>query len=249
MLVAQNSLGPVCPVPLTVRGNWTYRETIDGESSYLPDTLLLSRCRTLRLVAEFGDRCPEDGVSALLDRVLQWDGSNQLWDLCSVWINKRDGRLDAHIFSTLMRLGRDRLVPHADRIIANLTNPPVRAAAVDEILGYAVGAVEILAALLPDTRARAVLITLLTSKTPGMAEEDDDQEYDERSIAYAAATALRATNCAVDDATAGHIARILAEKPPKADLRLSWLERNWDEPHCVADVEAACAAELGLVVS
>ena len=24
MLVAQNSLGPVCPVPLTVRGNWLY---------------------------------------------------------------------------------------------------------------------------------------------------------------------------------------------------------------------------------
>ena len=23
MLVAQNSLGPVCPVPLTVRGNWS----------------------------------------------------------------------------------------------------------------------------------------------------------------------------------------------------------------------------------
>ena len=163
-------------------------------------------------------------------------------------INKRDGRLDAHIFSTLMRLGRDRLVPHADRIIANLTNPPVRAATIDEILEYAVGAVEILAALLPDTRAQAVLITLLTSKTPGMAEEDDVQEYD-RSVAYAAAMALRAANCAVDGATAGHIARILAEKPPNADLRLSWLEKNWDEPHCVADVEAACAAELGLVKS
>ena len=229
-------------------GDWTYRETIDGESSYLPDTLLLSRCRTLRLVAEFGDRCPEDGVSALLDRVLQWDGSKQLWDLCPVPINKRDGRLDAHIFSTLMRLGRDRLVPHADRIIANLTNTPPYENY--ESLGYAVGAVEILAALLPDTRARAVLITLLTSKTPGMADEDDDhQEYDDRSVAYAAATALRAANCAVDEATAGHIARILAEKHPNADLRLSWLEKNWDEPHCVADVEAKCAAELGLVVS
>ena len=162
-------------------------------------------------------------------------------------INKRDGRLDAHIFSTLMRLGRDRLVPHADRIIANLTNTPPYENY--ESLGDAVGAVEILATLLPDTRARAVLITLLTSKTPGMAEEDDDQKYDDRSIAYAAATALRAANCAVDDATAGHIARILAEKPPNADLRLSWLEYNWDEPHCVADVEAACAAELGLVKS
>ena len=227
--------------------NWTHRETIEGESSYLLDRLLLPRCRTLRLVAEFGDRCPEAGVSALLDRVLQWDGSKQLWDLSPVPINKRDGRLDAHIFSTLMRLGRDRLVPHADRIIANLTNTPPYENY--ESLGYAVGAVEILAALLPDTRARAVLITLLTSKTPGMAEEDDGQKYDDRSVAYAAATALRAANCAVDDATAGHIERILAEKPPNADLRLSWLEYNWDEPHCVADVEAACAAELGLGVS
>ena len=226
---------------------WTHRETIEGESSYLLDRLLLPRCRTLRLVAEFGDRCPETGVSALLDRVLQWDGSKQLWDLSPVPINKRDGRLDAHIFSTLMRLGRDRLVPHADRIIANLTNTPPYEKY--ESFAYAVGAVEILAALLPDTRARAVLITLLTSKTPGMAEEDDDQEYDDRSIAYAAATALRAANCAVDGATAGHIARILAEKPPNADLRLSWLEYNWDEPHSVADVEAACAAELGLVES
>ena len=101
--------------------------------------------------------------------------------------------------------------------------------------------VELLAALLPDTRARAVLITLLTSKTPGMAEEDDDQEYDDRSVAYAAATALRAANCAVDDATAGRIASILAEEPPREDYRL--------RGHCVADVEAACAAELGLLVS
>ena len=132
-----------------------------------------------------------------------------------------------------------------DRINANLTNTPPYEKY--ESFGYAVGAVEILAALLPDTRARAVLITLLTSKTPGMADEDDDhQEYDDRSVAYAAATALRAANCAVDEATAGHIARILAEKPPNADLRLSWLEYNWDEPHCVADVEAKCAAELGL---
>ena len=116
-------------------------------------------------------------------------------------------------------------------------------------LEFPVGAVELVAALLPNATARAFLVTLLNDKIRGTARPDDGQEFDERSIAYAAATALRAANCAVDEATAGHIARILAEKHPNADLRLSWLEKNWDEPHCVADVEAKCAAELGLVVS
>ena len=89
--------------------------------------------------------------------------------------------------------------------------------------------------------ARAFLVTLLNDKVRGKARPDDGQEFDERSIAYAAATALRAANCAVDDKTSGRIARILAEEPPHEDRRLGG--------HCVADVEAACAAELGLVVS
>ena len=74
-----------------------------------------------------------------------------------------------------------------------------------------------------------------------MAARDEDQKYDERSLAYAAATALRAANCAVADETAGRIALILAKEPPHEDYRLAG--------HCVADVEAACAAELGLVKS
>ena len=201
----------------------------------LPEEWLLSRCRTLRLIAEFGDRCPSAAVSALLDHVLLWNGSHNV-------AVGADGRFEAHVFSTLLRLGRDRLAAHAGRILSNLTNPPMH-------LEYAVGTVELVAALLPNATARAFLVTFLNDKVRGKARPDDGQEFDERSIAYAAATALRAANCAVDGATAGHIARILAEKPPNADLRLSWLEYNWDEPHSVADVEAACAAELGLVKS
>ena len=163
----------------------------------------------------------------MLDRVLQWDGSDEL-------AGGGDGRLDAHVFSTLLRLGRDRLAPHAGRILSNLTNPPMK-------LEYAVGSVELVAALLPDTTARAFLVTLLNDKIRGKARPDDGQEFDERSIAFAAATALRAANCAVDDATAGLIARILTEEPPHEDYRLAG--------HDVAEVEAACAAELGLVVS
>ena len=212
------------------------RGDLRPELFVLPEECLLSRCRTLRLVAEFGDRCPEAGVSALLDQVLQWDGSDTLAGV-------GDGRLDAHVFSTLLRLGRDRLAPHAGRILSNLTNPPI-----NEFNGYRnvmhefpVGAVELVAALLPNATARAFLVTLLNDKIRGMARPDDGQEFDERSIAYAAATALRAANCAVNDETSGRIARILAEDPPHEDWRL--------EGHCVADVEAACAAELGLLVS
>ena len=210
------------------------------QENVLPEECLLSRCRTLRLVAEFGDRCPEAGVSALLDRVLQWDGSDTL-------AGNGDGRLDAHVFSTLLRLGRDRLAPHAGRILSNLTNPPVNGYTDSDgdfhpnvTLEFPVGAVELVAALLPNATARAFLVTLLNDRIRGTAMRDDGQESDERSIAYAAATALRAANCAVDDATAGRIASILAEEPPHEDYRL--------RGHCVADVEAACAAELGLLL-
>jgi hypothetical protein len=213
------------------------------QENVLPEECLLSRCRTLRLVAEFGDRCPEAGVSALLDRVLQWDGSDTLGGV--TW---GDGRLDAHVFSTLLRLGRDRLAPHAGRILSNLTNPPINGYTDSDgdfhhnvTLEFPVGAVELVAALLPNATARAFLVTLLNDKIRGTARPDDGQEFDERSIAYAAATALRAATCAVDDATAGRIASILAEEPPREDYRL--------RGHCVADVEALCAAELGLLVS
>ena len=193
----------------------------------LPEEWLLSRCRTLRLIAEFGDRCPSAAVSALLDHVLLWNGSHNV-------AVGADGRFEAHVFSTLLRLGRDRLAAHAGRILSNLTNPPMH-------LEYAVGTVELVAALLPNATSRAFLVTLLNDKIRGKARPDDGQEFDERSIAFAAATALRAANCAVDDATAGLIARILTEEPPHEDYRLAG--------HDVADVEAACAAELGLVKS
>ena len=215
-----------------------YHDCEMEEENFLPEELLLSRCRTLRLVAEFGDRCPDAGVSALLDQVLWW-GDSGFSSECPVPLDKRDGRLEAHVFSTLMRLGPTRLAPHAERIIENLDDPePYKDY---DSPGYAVGTVELVAALLPNARAREVLICLLTSETPGMAARDEGQKYDERSLAYAAATALRAADCAVDDETAGRIARILAKVPPHEDYRLAG--------HSVADVEAACAAELGLGVS
>jgi len=131
---------------------WTECEM--EEENFLPRRLFLSRCRTLRLVAEFGDRCPETAVSALLDQVLSWTATEEVhaWPVSR---DERDWRLEAHVFSTLRRLGPDRLAPHADRIIANVTNPPE----------FRTSAVELVAAL-PDGMSRAPLLELIRSDDP-----------------------------------------------------------------------------------